>query len=52
MRKYFIGFFSIILIVFSVITVGYQLTYKYTNTKAQQSKEQMLTERIEKTGTI
>lgn len=52
MRKYFIGFFSAILIVFSVITVGYQLTYKYTNTKAQQSKEQMLAEHIEKSGSI
>lgn len=52
MRKYCIGFFSVILIVFSVITVGYQLTYEYTNTKAQQSKEQMLKEHIEKSGSI
>lgn len=52
MRKYCIGFFSAVLVVVCVITLGYQMTYQYTNTKAEQNRLEAKTESLQSSDSI
>lgn len=52
MRKYCIGFFSAVLVVVCVITLGYQMTYQYTNTKAEQNRLEAKTESLQNSDSI
>lgn len=52
MRKYSIGFFGAVLGLICVLTVGYEMTYQYTNTKAEQNRQQIQAESIQKSSSI
>lgn len=52
MRKYGIGFFSAVLGIVCAVTLGYEMTYQYTNARAEQNRQQIQTESIQKSDSI